>query len=163
MTLEPLLSASPAIQVHAYAAIAAFVLGALILFRRKGGRVHRALGRVWVALMLVVALSSFFIHTIRLWGPWSPIHLLSIATLVSLTYGVAMIRRRNVEAHMWTMRSTYMGALIVAGLFTFVPGRIMYEVVFADAPGASVWIWPLLALLLVAVLLWRRARRAATS
>jgi hypothetical protein len=26
-------------------------------------------------LMLTVAISSFFIHIIRLWGPWSPIHL----------------------------------------------------------------------------------------
>lgn len=162
MTLEPLLDASPAIQIHAYAAIAAFGLGAVILFRRKGGRIHRMMGRVWVGLMLVVVLSSFFIHTIRLWGPWSPIHLLSVATLFSLTYGVLMIRRRNVEAHRSVMQSTFGGALVIAGLFTFVPGRIMWEVLFSESLTLPpLWAWPALALVAFAFFGWyRRPRRA---
>ena len=31
--------------------------------------------------MLLVATTSFFIHKIELWGPYSPIHLLSIWTI----------------------------------------------------------------------------------
>lgn len=162
MNLQPLLDASPAIQIHVAAAIAAFVLGGVVLFRRKGDRPHRLGGRAWVGLMLVVALSSFFIHEIRLWGDWSPIHLLSIATLFSLAYGVAKIRRGNVNAHRRTMQATYGGALIVAGLFTFLPGRIMHEVVFGGSglPAASFWLAALLGL--VAYGLWRmRVRRTA--
>lgn len=159
MTLQPLLDASPAIQIHVAAAVAAFVLGAVILFRRKGDRPHRLGGRLWVGLMLVVTLSSVFIHTIRVWGIWSPIHLLSIATTMSLVGGVAAVRARNVQLHRRTMRSTYVGALLVAGFFTFMPGRTMHEVVFGTAPAAAarrgpslldivagtpVWVWPLL-------------------
>jgi uncharacterized membrane protein len=81
MTLVPLLSASPVIQVHAYLAIAAIGLGALQFSRMKGTRSHRAIGWIWVAVMMTVAGSSLFIHEIRTWGIWSPIHLLSVFTL----------------------------------------------------------------------------------
>ena len=68
--------------MHAFAALGAFVLGAVQLARVKGTTQHRALGYTWAALMLIVAVSSFWVHEIRSWGPWSPIHLLSIFTLV---------------------------------------------------------------------------------
>jgi hypothetical protein len=38
--------------------------------------------------MAFVAVSSFWIHQIRLVGPWSPIHLLSIFTLLMLSLAV---------------------------------------------------------------------------
>ena len=72
MSLTPLLDAAPAIPLHAFAAMAAFVLGAVQLAAPKGTLPHRTLGWVWVALMLAVAISSFWIHQIRLLGPWSP-------------------------------------------------------------------------------------------
>jgi uncharacterized membrane protein len=130
MNFEPLLDASPAIQLHALAAVLAFLLGGMVLFRRKGDRLHRMGGRIWVALMLVVAFSSFFIHTIRMFGPWSPIHLLSILTLVAIYRGVSLARAQRIFEHRRTMQATYVGALVIAGFFTFMPGRIMYEVFF---------------------------------
>ena len=99
MTLAPLLDASPQIQVHAFAAIAAFGLGLVQLSAPKGTLPHRSVGWVWVALMLVVCISSFFIHEIRMWGPWSPIHLLSIYVLIMVPVGVLAARRHIVERH----------------------------------------------------------------
>lgn len=130
MTLAPLLDAAPAIPLHAFAAMAAFVLGIVQLSAPKGTLPHRALGWVWVALMLIVALSSFWIHQIRLVGPWSPIHLISIFALVMLVLGVTAARTRNIRRHKITMVSIFFGALVIAGLFTFMPGRIMHAVVF---------------------------------
>lgn len=130
MDFAPLTTASLAIQLHAWAAIVAFVLGGLVLFRRKGDRLHRLGGRVWVALMLVVAISSFFIHTIQILGIWSPIHLLSVATFWFLGHGVWLAWRKRIADHRKVMQGTYMGALLIAGFFTFMPGRIMYEVFF---------------------------------
>lgn len=130
MTLQPLLDASLAIQIHVVAAVLAFVLGGMVLFRRKGDRLHRLGGRIWVGLMLAVCLSSFFIHTIRLLGPWSPIHLLSVITLAALARGVGLARARRIMEHRRTMQATYVGALLIAGFFTFLPGRIMFEVFF---------------------------------
>jgi uncharacterized membrane protein len=62
MTLAPLLSASPTIQLHAFAAMAAFTLGVVQISRRKGDGPHRLTSYLWVALMLVIAASSFWIH-----------------------------------------------------------------------------------------------------
>jgi uncharacterized membrane protein len=130
MTLAPLTHAPVAIQLHAYAAMAAFVLGVVQLVGVKGTSRHRALGYAWVALMLVVAVSAFWIHEIRLWGPWSPIHLLAVFTLIMLPLGVMRARAHNVHGHRLTMLGLFLGALVIAGLFTFYPGRIMYQVVF---------------------------------
>lgn len=135
MSLEPLLQASPVIQIHAFAAILALVVGGVVLFRRKGDLRHRFAGRIWVGLMVIVALSSLFIWTIRLWGPFSPIHLLSILTLMLLWRGVTYARRRNIKLHRQVMQTTYVLALVIAGLFTFFPGRIMYHVAFG--PGGA--------------------------
>ncbi len=88
MSVAPLLNAAPAIPLHAFAAMTAFLLGVVQLAAPKGTLPHRTLGWIWVSLMVSVAVSSFWIHQIRLIGPWSPIHLLSIFTLVTLPLGV---------------------------------------------------------------------------
>src|ERR1043165_278872 len=120
MSLTPLLNATLPIPLHAFAAIAAFVLGLVQLAAPKGTLPHRTLGWVWVALMAVVALSSFWIHEIRLVGPWSPIHLLSIFSLVMLTLGVMAARTQNIRRHKFTMVSIFFGALLIGGLFAFM-------------------------------------------
>jgi uncharacterized membrane protein len=132
VSLAPLLSASPAIQLHAFAAMSAFVLGLVQFAAPKGTLPHRTLGGIWVALMFVVAISSFFIHELKVWGAWSPIHLLSIFTLVMLPLGVWRAHHHQVQAHRWMMISIFIGALVIAGLFTLVPGRIMHAVVFGN-------------------------------
>jgi uncharacterized membrane protein len=126
----PLTSAGPAIALHAFAAMAALALGMVQLASPKGTLPHRALGWVWVVLMLLVAGSSFLIHDMRMWGIWSPIHLLSILVLVMLPLAVLAARRHRIRAHRLTMIGLFTGALVIAGVFTFVPGRIMHRVVF---------------------------------
>jgi uncharacterized membrane protein len=130
MTLTPLFHASPAIQIHAFAAMAAFVLGVVQFAAPKGTLPHRTIGFVWIALMAVVAVSSVWVHQIKLWGPWSPIHLLSILTLILLPIAVWRAHVHDVSSHRRAMLGLFLGALVVAGLFTFVPGCIMHAVAF---------------------------------
>jgi uncharacterized membrane protein len=47
----------------------AFALGLVQLAAPKGTLPHRMLGGIWVAIMFVVAISSFFIHQLKIWGP----------------------------------------------------------------------------------------------
>jgi uncharacterized membrane protein len=130
MTLAPLLNAKPVIQVHAFAAMAAFALGAIQLAAPKGTLPHRTIGWIWAVLMLAIVVSSFFLPELRLWGPFSPIHLLSIFTLTMLPLAVWRAHRHRVERHRNAMLGLFFGALVIAGAFTFVPGRIMYKVAF---------------------------------
>jgi uncharacterized membrane protein len=124
------MSLAPLIQAHAFAAMSAFGLGVIQLAAPKGTLPHRTIGWIWATLMLVIAVSSFFIHQIRLWGPFSPIHLLSIFTLVTLPLAVLRAHRHQVERHRNAMLGLFFGALVIAGAFTFLPGRIMHAVAF---------------------------------
>jgi len=108
----------------------ALVFGTIQLVAPKGTLPHRIVGSIWVALMLAVCVSAFFIHQLRIWGEWSPIHLLAIFTLVMLPLAVWQAHKHNVAKHRRAMLGLFFGALIVAGLFTFWPGRIMYAVMF---------------------------------
>jgi uncharacterized membrane protein len=132
MNLVPLLDAAPAIQLHAFAAMTAFALGVVQFSAPKGTLPHRTIGWIWVSLMVIVSATSFWIHELRLWGPWSPIHLLSIFTLVTLPLAVWAAHRHAVDRHRRAMTAIFFGALVIAGLFTLVPGRILHTVVFGN-------------------------------
>ncbi len=130
MTLEPLLYTTPAIQIHVAAALATVILTVLIFTRARGTQAHRVLGWSWVAAMAVVAASSFGIYSFQLLGPFSPIHALSLFVLVSLVTGVRAARGRRIAEHRRTMLWMVWGGVVVTGLFTLLPGRIMHGVLF---------------------------------
>jgi uncharacterized membrane protein len=132
MSLGPLLSAPPPIPWHAFAALAALVIGGAQLALPKGTTRHRVVGYVWAALMLIIAVSSFWIQQIRLIGPFSPIHILSILVLVTVPLAVWHAHMHRVARHRKVMISLYVFALIGAGVFTLLPGRIMHAVVFGQ-------------------------------
>ena len=115
---------------HAIAAMLAVILGAIQFMREKGTSGHKALGWAWMLLMLYVSVSSFFISEIQLWGAFSPIHLLSIWTLFSLVMAVYHARQGNIRQHKIWMVLLYILALLVTGVFTLWPGRVMHGVLF---------------------------------
>lgn len=126
--MELLLNQTPPIPLHAIAAMVAIILGGIQLYMKKGGMVHKILGRLWVGLMLIVSISSFFIHEIKLWGLYSPIHLLSIWTIFSLGLAIYFVRIGNIKRHKQVMIALYVFALILTGFFTLLPGRVMHQV-----------------------------------
>ncbi len=130
MNLSPILTAAPAIQLHIITVIIALISTALILTMRKGTGIHRKVGWVWAASMIVTSTTTFWINSFDFaWGV-SPIHIFSLVVLFNVPYAIISIRRGNVEAHKKAMIGTVIGALGIAGLFTFTPGRIMWEVFF---------------------------------
>jgi len=121
---------TPITAIHLTAALVGLVLGAVQLARRKGTPSHRLIGRVWVAAMVVAAVSSFWIESITRGHGFSYIHILSVWTLIALTVALIAIRRRNVRLHRGFMIGSYVG-LLVAGLGAVaVPGRVLYVFLF---------------------------------
>jgi len=114
------------IAVHLAAALPALALGGAQLARRKGTLPHKTLGWVWVALMALVALSSFWIFGFDRGAGFSVIHLLSVWTLISLACAIWFIRRGNVRAHKYFMLGTFLG-LAGAGLGAVAPGRFLWQ------------------------------------
>jgi uncharacterized membrane protein len=127
--LDPILTASAAIQIHVVGAVLAFVIGLVLLSAPKGFGLHKTLGWAWVASMSITAVSSFFI-TGLMGGNYSPIHALSAWTMLGLPFGIAAIRRKDVRKHRHTMTGMFVGGMVIAGLFSFLPGRLMWEIFF---------------------------------
>lgn len=128
MTL--LFAEAPPIPLHALAALLAVVLGGVQLAMKKGTRLHKALGWIWTGLMALVAITSFFIHEIKLWGQYSPIHLLSLWTLISLGLAIYFARIGKIKRHKQVMVALYGFGLILTGFFTLMPGRVMHQIIF---------------------------------
>lgn len=127
LALEPL-----AVQLHLAAALGAFFLGLWILWAPKGTGLHKPLGWTWVGLMATTAISSFFIRSVIMpgVGGMGPIHALSAWVVIALPMGIAAIRRKDVTAHRKSMYGMFLGGMGVAGLFTFLPGRLMWSLFF---------------------------------
>lgn len=132
MTFAPLAAASPIIQLHVFAALAALTAGIAVMASPKGTQLHRRIGWVFVPTMAIVALSSLFIARN---GHFSAIHLLTLLTLVSLPGAVISRRRGNIRAHKQAMIGLFAG-LAIAGAFTLLPGRLMNQVTFGQAAAA---------------------------
>ena len=129
LDLDLFLRQSLVLRIHILAALGAVVVGGILLTARKGRRFHRTGGWTWTLLMAVTAGSSLFLVGLN-GDHWSFIHLLSGWTFIVLPLGLVAARRHNVLAHRRSMTSLYWGASIVAGLFTFVPGRLMWQLFF---------------------------------
>jgi len=130
--LTPVMHVSPVIQIHLLAALMAFAIATIQIVGPKGTGLHRTLGWTWVILMFTVAASSLFIHIINPHGigGFSFIHILSGLTLVALPLMVLAARRHDVKTHRKIATNLYVGALIIAGVFTFLPGRLMWQIFF---------------------------------
>lgn len=120
---------TPVIVVHAGAAVAALALGAAMFTARKGTALHRYAGRGWVALMLVAALSSFWIRSS---GSFSWIHILSVLVPVLLAKGVWYAVTGRISGHRRTMGAVYAGGLVIAGLFTLLPSRLLGQMLWSS-------------------------------
>ena len=125
-----LLSAASPIPFHALSAIGALGVGVSQMLMKKGTFLHVLLGRIWVALMTFVAVSSFFIYELKIWGNYSPIHFLSVWTLLSIGAGIYYARIGNIRRHRYVMMLLFYLALVLTGAFTLLPNRLMYSVVF---------------------------------
>ncbi|WP_299321696.1 DUF2306 domain-containing protein [Parasphingopyxis sp.] len=110
--------------LHIATVVPALPLGAWVLFRRKGDALHRLLGRIWAALMLTTAVVSLWVGE-----SFSFIHIFSAIVIVSIPYAVWQARRGNIEAHYKAMEGVYIG-IIIAGAFTFIPGRLFGTMLF---------------------------------
>jgi uncharacterized membrane protein len=171
MNLEPLVDASFAIRIHVASVVPAALIGPYLFWARKGTPIHRLAGRVWLGLMALAALSSFFIHEINFVAGFSPIHLISIYVLAGIWLAYRAARQRRIASHRRQVMGLYLGGIVGAGLFTLLPGRIMHEVVFAEPqhwPGAGqllalVGLMTLVVAMLVALSVLAQARPVAVD
>ena len=178
---------SPLIAVHMTAALGAIAIGPVALWARNASaprpQLHRAAGYAWVTLMLLTATSAIFIRDYRLpnIGGFTPVHLLIPVVYGTLFRAFRFLAEGNINGHRRAMLRLYIGACVVAGAFTLMPGRYLGNLVFGQWLGllsasvqipqqkpliveilthTPVWVWALLAALLIIGLGQTRSRTA---
>lgn len=135
--LQRLLTAHPVVFFHLITAFAALLLGGLVLARRKGNTSHKALGWAWVLMMGSTAVASAFIRDYQMpnLAGFTPIHGFTLLVAINLPRGIWYIRRGNVLGHRKTMRGLYIGACVLAGIFTLLPGRFLGNLLWQHGLG----------------------------
>ena len=124
------------LSLHALPGLLAVILGSIVLLSKKGTKTHKRRGYMWLRLMLLISLTAIFIQEINP-GSYSLIHLLIPWTIFSIIFGIYAIKKFKVtknkvwrNLHQWTMIGLFFGALVIAGAFTLMPGRMLNEIIF---------------------------------
>ncbi len=115
----------------------ALALTPVMLLRRKGDRPHRALGYVWVAAMFGTAALSFGMRYTNN-GNFSFIHIISVFTVTQVPRIVVRARQHDIVRHRRAVRGMVVGALLIAGFFTFPFDRLLGHWLFTGTSAAAV-------------------------
>lgn len=120
--------------IHLASVLPAFLIGTYLLINQKGTPRHRLLGKVYMSLMLFTALVTLLMAARvgpTFMGHFGYIHLLSVLVLYSVPAAYFAARRGDIKRHRLNMLALYIGGILIAGGFTFMPGRLLHSWFFA--------------------------------
>ena len=118
---------------HLATVIPCFIIGTVLLLIKKGTKTHVTFVRIYMILMLITATITLFMPAeVRptVFNHFGWIHSFSFLTLYTVPTAYLAIKKGNVKAHKRKMILLYFGAIIIAGGFTFVPGRYLHNLFF---------------------------------
>ncbi len=119
---------------HLATVFPAFIIGTILIFKRKGTHSHKFFGKIYLLLMLITAVITLFIPTQvgpRYWNHFGFIHLLSLLTLITVPVAYFAARRGDIKTHRDNMIGLYVGGILIAGSFAlFTPGRLLHDWLF---------------------------------
>jgi uncharacterized membrane protein len=119
--------------LHLLTVIPCFIIGTVLLLIKKGTGIHKLFGKIYMVLMLVTALVTLFMPAHvgpTVFNHFGWIHLFSFLALYTVPTAYIAIKKGNVKSHKRKMILLYFGAIIIAGGFTFTPGRYLHHVFF---------------------------------
>tara|TARA_R110002050_G_scaffold917_3_gene6573 strand:- start:18809 stop:19192 length:384 start_codon:yes stop_codon:yes gene_type:complete len=119
--------------LHLLSVVPCFFIGGILLFRKKGTKNHKKLGQIYMVLMLFTAAVTLLMPAQvgpQIFNHFGWIHLFSFLTIYTVPTAFMAIRKGRVKAHQRKMILLYVGAILIAGAFTFMPGRYLYNLFF---------------------------------
>jgi uncharacterized membrane protein len=119
--------------IHLATVVPCIFIGALLLIIKKGTSIHKILGRIYMILMLVTACVTLFMPSVV--GPtilnhFGLIHSFSLLTIYTVPTAYLAIKKGNIKVHKRKMILLFFGAIVIAGGFTFTPGRYLHTLFF---------------------------------
>ena len=129
MHLDVFFGAPLVIIIHTLCAFGALALGIIMFARKKGTTSHKMIGRLFALLMALVAISAIFIRQIND-GAFSFVHIFVVVAFIALFETFYHIRKGNIKKHKSAVKGLFFGALLIPGIISFFPGRLMWVVFF---------------------------------
>ena len=115
--------ANIAVVFHVATVIPCVPLGLYLLIAPKGTTSHKQLGKLWVALMVITATATLFIHD-GMALSW--IHIFVPITYRAAWAIISTARKGDIIGHRKEILGLYLGALMIPGVVAFaLPGRLM--------------------------------------
>jgi uncharacterized membrane protein len=108
----------------------AFVIGTFLMLNHKGTPVHKLLGKIYMSLMMFTASVTLFMSAEvgpKILNHFGFIHLLSFFVLYTVPSAYLAARNGHIKHHRNNMVGLYLGGILVAGAFTFMPGRLFHN------------------------------------
>ena len=117
-----------AVAIHVTTVIPCVPLGLYLLLAPKGTPMHKQLGKLWLALMVVTATATLWIHG---FGQFSWIHIFVPVTYRAAWLIVSKARRGDIKGHRNEIVGLFLGALMIPGVWAFLgEGRLMHTMLF---------------------------------
>ncbi|MEM6524316.1 MAG: DUF2306 domain-containing protein [Bacteroidota bacterium] len=140
-------------QIHFLASCLALITGTYVLLATKGSQLHKKIGYVYVASMVVLLITAFMIY--RLFGGFGIFHVAAIVSSVTLAAGmIPAIRKKNknwVILHFSWMYWSIMGlyAAFASEMITrLLPSQFFFMVGLATG-----------VIMTIAAVVWSRKRK----
>ncbi len=139
--------------MHLLVSALAIPLGAWVLWRPKGDRLHKAAGRAWSGLILLSCMSSLGLREDD--GSFSYIHLLTLWSFFCISCALSAIKLRSyalqtatpeaparmlgiklspqllLRRHRNFMVGTYIGLIVAGVLAVLLPGRYLHTLLIS--------------------------------
>ncbi|MFC3879705.1 DUF2306 domain-containing protein [Algoriphagus namhaensis] len=118
---------------HLLTVVPCVFLGGYLLAAQKGGQLHRRIGIVYMVLMSLTALIALFIPAgvgPRFLNHFGYLHILSFIVIWTVPTAFLAVKNGDIKSHQRKMIILYVSAILIAGGFTFFPGRFLHEVFF---------------------------------
>lgn len=119
--------------MHLATVVPSFIIGTVLLLIKKGTAIHKKAGRIYMILMMITAVITLFMPAHvgpQLLNHFGWIHSFSFLTIYTVPTAYIAVKKGNIKSHKRKMILLYFGAIIIAGGFTFFPGRYLYEIFF---------------------------------
>jgi uncharacterized membrane protein len=120
--------------LHLATVVPAFLVGTYLLLNQKGTPLHRALGKLFMILILSTASISLFMSAgggTRILGHFGFNHLFVIPVAFFIPRAYFAARRGDIKTHKASVLGVYVGALLIAGgVAIFTPGRLIHGWLF---------------------------------
>lgn len=120
---------------HLFLLLISFLIATYIMLTKKNTKQHKVLGALYMGLMLIAVIISFFISATigpTLFNHFGVLHILSLFMLYIIPSAYIAAKNGNIKKHRNIMIGLYVGTIVIAIVFSLTPTILLHEWIFSQ-------------------------------